>query len=108
MTLDPNLVHSGRSEHGHSCRDNPECSEVKDYGPTPPGTYNMRRVDNYGGSYWLDEGRLRRFFNDRSEFFLHEGSVSHGCITVKRGSPAWNDLMRLLDGDSNNTMTVRP
>jgi len=68
----------------------------------------MRRADKYGGSYWLDEGRLRRLFNDRSGFFLHEGSISHGGITVKQGSPALNDLMNLLDGDANNTMTVRP
>jgi len=66
----------------------------------------MIRTEKFGGSYWLDEDYIDRFFSDRSGFFLHEGTRSLGCITVERGDPAWDRLMALLDGDTYNTMTV--
>ena len=102
MTLDPGIVHSGMGE----CRDNPDCSEIPNTGPIPPNTYDMIRTEKFGGSYWLDEGRIDRFFSDRSGFFLHEGTRSLGCITVESGDPAWDKLISLLDGDTNSTMTV--
>lgn len=85
-------------------------------GPVPPGTYDMIRTGKYGGSYWLKEGWLDRQFCKaglgRCEFYMHKGSISEGCITASNRDPGtmdqWDDLMEMLDGEDNNTMTVTP
>ncbi len=93
-------IFSGRSD----CKDNSskKCLETKDIGPPLPGTYDMKRVDKYGGSWWLDEGMINRRLRNRSEFYLHEGSISHGCITVNKmndfGTSKFYKLKQLFDG----------
>lgn len=64
----------------------------------------MKSVDKYGGSWWLDEGIINRRLRNRGEFYLHEGSISHGCITVNKmndsGTSKFFKLKRLFDGKS--------
>jgi hypothetical protein len=105
-------VHSGQGE----CKNNNECTDDKNRGPTPPGIYDMIPSDKYGGSYWLKEGwvtrQLCKLGFGRCEFFLHLGSYSAGCITVERtdtSSPQQFDkLKELLRGDPKNTLEVVP
>ncbi|MCU4538422.1 RHS domain-containing protein, partial [Acinetobacter bereziniae] len=95
-------IFSGRFE----CKDNSSqrCLDTKDIGPPLPGTYDMKRVDKYGGSWWLDEGIINRRLRNRGEFYLHEGSISHGCITVNKmndsGTSKFFKLKRLFEGTS--------
>jgi hypothetical protein len=97
------------------CRDNPQCSENKDEGPTPPGIYEMVKSNKYGGSYWLKENILDRQLCKsgigRCQFYLHKGHISHGCITANIDKPdtmkQWDYLMNKLENESNNTMIVK-
>lgn len=66
---------------------------------------------NTGDTWWLDEGRWNRIFRDRSQFFLHPGTVSHGCITVdtnnQQGMAKYNNLAEMLKKNSSSrTMIV--
>jgi RHS repeat-associated protein len=108
----PDGLFSGQQE----CKDNPDCADEKDKGPTPPGTYEMIPSEKYGGSWWLKEGFFTRQFCKlgigRCEFFFHEGTISEGCITVDRTNEnarkQFNDIKKILRTDPTNTMTVVP
>lgn len=59
---------------------------------------------------WM-KGRWNRIFRDRSQFFLHPGTVSHGCITVdtnnQQGMAKYNNLAEMLKKNSSSrTMIV--
>jgi RHS repeat-associated protein len=112
VTVGPNNVFSGKQE----CKNNPECVDQEDKGPIPPGSYNMVAVENYGGSYWLDEGSAQRLGCSlgygRCEFFLHSGSRSNGCITVREEDQAtkdsWRRMKEIVGDQAEDTMTVVP
>ncbi len=108
----PNNVFSGQGGD----RNNPDSTGNKSSGPVPTGEYNMVRSDKYGGSYWLQESwtdrQLCKLGVGRCEFFMHEGTVSEGCITAYKHDPEvknqWERLMNMLDSESKNTMVVVP
>jgi hypothetical protein len=112
VTIGPEGVLSGMGE----CRDNPQCADSIDEGPVPPGEYDMVPSNMYGGSWWLDEGRLRRipwkFGIGRAEFFLHLGTRSKGCITVEKtdveATKDFRKLRLVLNLDPKNTLSVQP
>jgi hypothetical protein len=72
--------------------------------------------NKYGGSWWLDEGRFRRFLNKmhlgRGEFFFHLGTHSLGCITVNKNNPEaveqFDKVKDILIKDKNNSLEVLP
>ncbi|WP_171522896.1 DUF2778 domain-containing protein [Acinetobacter shaoyimingii] len=79
------------------------CLEKASIGSVLPGTYDMVYLpEKYGGSWWLDEGKLTRIFRKRNSFFLHLGSVSEGCITVpaadKVAVEKFVELRKMLNG----------
>ena len=108
--VSPENVFSGDGQ----CRNDPACAGKKDEGPTPPGDYEMVPSTKYGGSWWLKDPWIQRQLwklgIGRSGFFLHLGTVSLGCITVIKTKPAavqeWENLKKLLEKESKNTMTV--
>ncbi len=107
-SLGPDGVKSGIEGR---CQNNPECSGEESVGPIPPGEYTMRYTEKYKGAYWLDEGRWTRWtggVEGRGGFYLHKGTISAGCITVRPDHPDWDGLMGYLAGERSNTMTVVP
>ena len=105
-------VFSGQGE----CKNNPDCADEKDRGPTPPGTYEMIPSDKYGRSWWLKEGfftrQLCKLGVGRCEFYFHKGTYSQGCITMDKNNESAMEkfvkIKKLLRRDTNNTMTVIP
>ena len=108
---------SGRK--GSSCENNSssECLSSKDSGPILPGRYDMEYAPGKWGkthTWWLNEGRITRLFRNRSEFFLHPGTVSKGCITINDkdnalGMKKYNELADLLNKSATKrVMIVEP
>lgn len=113
--LGPDNVHSGRGEH----RNNPNSANVKDYGPIPPGQYNMFPNQKPGRDGWwaLQEpgwnyydSLLYKLGLKRGGANLHQGTVSWGCITVDPSlNNQYDDLTDLLRRElPDNTLEVRP
>ena len=113
--LGPNDVHSGRDEH----RNNPGSANVKDYGPIPPGQYNMFPNQKAGREGWwaLQEPGWNKYDSllyklglKRGGANLHQGTVSWGCITVDPSlNDQYNNLTDLLRRElGDNVLDVRP
>jgi RHS repeat-associated protein len=108
----PNGVFSGTGE----CRNDPACANDKNRGPVRPGNYDLIPSSKYGGSWWLREGffgrQMCKLGIGRCEFFLHEGTISLGCITIDRTNEdarkQFGDIKSMLRGDATNTLQVRP
>jgi RHS repeat-associated protein len=97
IQIGPTGVFSGVGD----CKNNttPACLASEDKGPIEPGEYEMVPSAKFGGSWWLNEGRMKRNAGDvvsflgalagkevssREGFFLHKGNLSLGCITIDR------------------------
>lgn len=60
------------------CKDHSsqKCLDTKDIGPPLSGTYDMKKVEKYGGSWWLDEAVINRRL-EIEESFIYMRKVSH-------------------------------
>lgn len=85
----PLFVGSAGRESG---RNNPAAQCQKNVGPLPVGDYRMRIVDHPRFAKpairlyplaWSEEGTLEHMCG-RSGFYIHGGTVSHGCILLGR------------------------
>ncbi len=113
--LGPDNVHSGRGEH----KNNPNSANVKDYGPIPPGQYNMFPNENPKREGWWSlqepgwnkyDSLLYKLGLIRGGANLHQGTVSWGCVTVDPSlNDQYNNLTDLLRRElGSNTLEVRP
>lgn len=111
--LGPDNVHSGRGKH----KNNPSSSDVKDYGPIPPGQNNMFPYEKSGRDNWwaLQEpgwnkidSLLCKLGLKRAGANLHLGNVSWGCVTVNPSlEDQYNDLIGLLRKENgSNLLTI--
>lgn len=109
-SVGPVGVFSGEGEH----RNNIRSTMVRDKGPIPTGFYNMEFSTMYGGSFLLKSNIYQRLSHRlgvaRGQFYLHKGSISHGCITVDKNNETsmrqWEELINMLTGEQRNTLTV--
>jgi RHS repeat-associated protein len=115
----PDGVFSGGGLLGQDkpeCANNPSCTGERFEGPVPPGTYPLIPSDKFGGSYWLEDGwwarQICKLKLGRCGFFLHQGTLSYGCVTVLKGNNLPNTnrfspVKRLIDQDSGpHSITV--
>ena len=117
-SIGPDGVWSGVRQ----CENNPskECIKSENFGPVPPGTYNMNRDYRAGhNGFWRLEpnpkipGWKCSFGMARCGFMFHPGTMSLGCITVDRMDP---ELMKqylemhnlLLRDEGSNSLNVEP
>jgi RHS repeat-associated protein len=97
---------SGRNGPGCSdCQNNPNRINVTNWGPIPPGTYNIGRSNSNGRRDLTPNPN-----NGRTDFQLHAcpnpATCSWGCVASPR---IWSQLNNMLSSeDGNNTLTVAP
>lgn len=88
-------------------KDNPGFESARDAGPVPSGHYRLDATSN-PDKINLNPApltRLKNWFYGRSEFQLHPGSSSIGCITLPRSSSnmsKWGILKDMMNKDGSN------
>ena len=96
-----------------------ECLKQTKVGPVLPGSYDMVYKGDYfyqgTDAWWLDEGPIKRrtqklFYNRDGGFYMHTGSVSHGCVTVykhnEEGMRKYKELSDMLKKPTDSPITM--
>ena len=102
------------------CENNPLCAADEGKGPISPGNYDMLfgTNDNHPTWWWLRRRGIGGYWNrywytpendggTRAGHFLHHGSFSLGCITMKNKA-FWEKINVFLKKDSvsGNVLSV--
>ena len=114
---------NGVSSGLKQCENESSCSDIKDEGPVPPGTYNIFENQKPGREGWWAlqstswipnvSGALCISGLSRCGFNIHLGSYSLGCITFNKNNSSavqnFQNISNILNSDApNNTLTVYP
>jgi RHS repeat-associated protein len=105
QSMSSTLFFSGKKD----CKNNPTCSNKKDKGPLPPGTYSIM-TPGYSAKHpdWMYLGDSGVDLGDRTgEFFIHPGNESKGCIvTLKSNMSDFNTISSWATQGGGGSLTV--
>jgi len=113
MLLGDEKVHSGQDKDQWRCRNNNTCGYVENYGPTPPGSYEIVPPPcSPTDPSWIciiPEDATEILNRKKFTFRIHPGHISAGCITISWSQKqAFDTIAQWAVEDGGGQLNVNP